>query len=81
MDRVLASKLIKCFAFQPIAASTKPKSRVVLLLIFFTWVFSVTLAFVPIAKSFQHKFVTKADIPDLPFFNSSIVEFSSECKT
>lgn len=63
--------------FQPFSASTKPSYQTLLILISFTWIFSLLLALIPFSTSLQYIFTDRAVIQHNPFFRNVVVDFDS----
>jgi len=57
---------------QPLSAISKPKTRIVLLLIALSWAISLTISLIPLSMANQDVFVRKAKIIDNPFFGNTV---------
>ncbi|XP_076812070.1 uncharacterized protein LOC143459012 [Clavelina lepadiformis] len=62
---------------KPMGSSTKPTQGQVLIGISFAWIFSILLAFIPLAPNLDYLYTDVAWVEDNPYFQNATVKFSS----
>ncbi|CAK8675562.1 unnamed protein product [Clavelina lepadiformis] len=62
---------------KPLSRSTKPTQGQVLIGISFAWIFSILLAFIPLAPNLDYLYTDVAWVEDNPYFQNATVKFSS----
>ncbi|XP_076814045.1 uncharacterized protein LOC143460429 [Clavelina lepadiformis] len=66
-----------CAVLKPFSTSTKPTQGQVLIGISFAWIFSILLAFIPLAPNLDYLYTDVAWVEDNPYFQNATVKFSS----